>query len=72
MANIDIKNELKELRKKVKQLDTVFDYNNISYGEFIQFVFGLAKKFDSRLDIIEARLEEIDRAFQESLDRFPA
>ena len=68
----DIKSELKDLRGKVKQLDKVQDYNTISYSELIRFVFTLAKKFDKRLDELEARLDAIDKAFQDSLERFPA
>lgn len=69
--DIDVKNELKALRGKVRKLDTVMDYNTISYSEFIQFVFNLAKKFDKRLDDLEAKLDAIEKAFQESLERFP-
>lgn len=70
--DIDIKTELKELRGKVKQFDKLQDFNTISYNELIRFVFTLAKKFDKRLDEIEARFDAIDKAFQDSLERFPA
>jgi hypothetical protein len=71
MANIDvdIKQELKDLRAKVRQLDRVFDFNTIFYSEFVPFVFKIAKNFDNRLDEIEAKLESIEKAFA---DRFPA
>lgn len=68
-VDIDVKAELKELRQKVRKLDKVLDYNTISYTEFVPFVLNLAKKFDKRLDNIEARLDVIDKMFQE---RFPA
>lgn len=70
--DIDVKAELKELRQKVRKIDKVVDFNSISYTEFVPFVFNLAKKFDKRLDHIEARLDAIDKAFQDSLARFPA
>ncbi len=66
-----LKKELKELRQKVRQLDNVFDYNTISYTEFVPFVLKMAKKFDKRLDDVEARLDVIDKVFQEILARFP-
>lgn len=74
MASVDIdtKEELKKLRKKVRQLDTCFDYNIISYGEFVPFVFNIAKKFDKRLDDIEARLDAIDLAFKNALTSLPS
>lgn len=64
MADKDtnIKNELKTLRGKVRKLDTLMDYNTISYSEFVQFVFNLAKEFDKRLDDIEAILDIINKA----------
>lgn len=71
-VDIDVKKELNELRQKVRKLDRVVDFNSISYTEFVPFVFNLAKKFDKRLDDIEARLDAIDKAFQDSLARFPA
>lgn len=71
-VDIDVKAELNELRQKVRKLDRVVDFNSISYTEFVPFVFNLAKKFDKRLDNIEARLDAIDKAFQDSLARFPA
>jgi tetrahydromethanopterin S-methyltransferase subunit G len=70
--DIDVKKELNELRQKVRKIDRVVDFNSISYTEFVPFVFNLAKKFDKRLDEIEAKLEAIDKAFQDSLERFPA
>ena len=70
--DIDVKAELKELRQKVRKIDRVVDFNSISYTEFVPFVLNLAKKFDKRLDDIEARLDAIDKAFQDSLERFPA
>ena len=70
--NIDIKKELKELRQKVRQLDTVFDYNTITHSELVPFLLKIIRKFDRRLDAVEARLDAIDTAFQESLARFPA
>ena len=74
MANIDvdIKQELKDLRAKVRQLDRVFDFNTISYSEFVPFVFKIAKNFDNRLDAIESKLEAIEKAFADSLERLPA
>jgi tetrahydromethanopterin S-methyltransferase subunit G len=70
--DIDVKAELNELKQKVRKIDKVVDFNSISYTEFVPFVFKLAKKFDKRLDEIEARLDAIDKAFQDSLERFPA
>lgn len=70
--DIDVKAELKELRQKVRKIDRVVDFNSISYTEFVPFVFNVIKKFDKRLDEIEARLDAIDKAFQDSLARFPA
>ncbi len=68
--NIDVKQELKDLRAKVRQLDRVFDYNTISYSEFVPFVFKTIKKFDSRLDNLEAKLEAVEKAIVDSLARF--
>jgi hypothetical protein len=59
--DIDIKKELKELRQKVRQLDNVFDYNTISYGELVPFLLKIIRKFDRRLDAVEARLDTIDK-----------
>ena len=58
-TDIDIKKELKELRQKVRQLDNVFDYNTISYGELVPFLLKIIRKFDRRLDAVEARLDSI-------------
>jgi hypothetical protein len=69
--NIDTKEELRELRKKLKKFDTLYDYNTISYQEFIVFVFNTARKFDKRLDKIEARLDAIDLAFENALNSLP-
>jgi len=69
--NIDVKKEVKNLRNKVKNFDNYLDFNTVSYNDLVPFVFNLAKKFDKRLDAIEARLDAIDKAFQDSLARFP-
>ena len=61
-TDINVKKELKELRQKVRQLDIVFDYNTISYSELVPFLLKIIKKFDKRLDDIEARLDAIDKA----------
>lgn len=56
MNDIDIKNELSELRQKVQKIDRLVDFNSISYTEFVPFVFNLIRKFDKRLHDIETRL----------------
>ena len=61
-TDINVKKELKELRQKVRQLDIVFDYNTISSSELVPFLLKIIKKFDKRLDDIEARLDAIDKA----------
>lgn len=70
--NIDVKKEVKNLRNKVKKFDNYLDFNTVSYNDLVPFIFNLAKKLDKRLDDIEARLDAIDKAFQDSLTRFPA
>lgn len=70
--NIDVKKEVKNLRNKVKNFDNYLDFNTVSYNDLVPFIFNLAKKLDKRLDDIEARLDAIDKAFQDSLTRFPA
>jgi hypothetical protein len=67
--DIDVKTQLNELRQKVRKLDRVVDFNSISYTEFVPFVFNVIKKFDKRLDEIEQKLEAIDIAFQDALNR---
>lgn len=56
MEEIDIKKELKDLRLKVKDFDKLFDYNNISYSELIEFIFRAIRRLDKRLDELEAKI----------------
>lgn len=55
--DIDVKNELKGLKDKVRKFDKLVDYNSISYSEFLPFVLNVIQKFDKRLDDIESRLD---------------
>ncbi len=56
MEEVDIKKELKDLRGKVKDFDKLFDYNNISYSELIEFIFRAIRRIDKRLDELEAKV----------------
>ena len=58
--NIDVKKEVYNLRKKVRDFTNYVDYNTISYNDLVPFVLKIAKKFDKRLDDIEARLDVIE------------
>ena len=55
MEDVDIKNELKELRLKVKDLG-VLDFNNISYSDLIEFIFKAIRRIDKRLDVLESKV----------------
>jgi len=57
---IDIKNDLKELRQKVRQFSNLSDYNTITYSDLVPFLLKIIKKLDKRLDEVEAKLDIIE------------
>lgn len=66
----DLKKLLPNIRKKNGSL-TYYDFESNGV-DIYECIFKALIRFDKRLDKLEARLDAIDKAFEDSLARFPA
>jgi hypothetical protein len=69
----ELKKDLKKLLPNIRKKNGTLIYYDFDNGvDIYECIFKALIRFDKRLDKLEARLDAIDKAFEDSLARFPA
>jgi hypothetical protein len=68
----ELKKDLKKLLPSVRKKNGLLTYYESNGSDIYEYILKSLIQLDKRLDKIEARFDEIDKAFQDSLERFPS